>query len=114
MEGRHRLSPPGSEGELLARAYGLTGRTLGEIARELDVTFGLDSVHTKGKLGDLIERALGATAGTGAVHDFPGLAVELKTIPVDDALRPRESTFVCTIALREAETVEWESSWVRA
>ncbi|MEO6574127.1 MAG: MutH/Sau3AI family endonuclease, partial [Polyangiaceae bacterium] len=78
------------------------------------MTFGADTVHTKGKLGVLIEDALGANAGSGAVHDFPGLGVELKTIPVDEERRPRESTFVCTIALREAESVEWESSWVRA
>jgi DNA mismatch repair protein MutH len=106
--------PPRSEAELLARAYDLVGRTLGEIARELEVSFGTDSVHTKGKLGVLIERALGANAGAGAVHDFPDLGVELKTIPVDEERRPRESTFVCTIALREAETVTWESSWLRA
>jgi DNA mismatch repair protein MutH len=114
MDERHRLRPPGSEAELLARAYGLVGRTLGEIGSELAVTFGADTVHTKGKLGELVERALGASGGTGAVHDFPGLGVELKTIPVDAELHPRESTFVCTIALRDAESVEWESSWVRA
>ena len=61
-----------------------------------------------------MERALGATGGGGeAVLDFPELGVELKTIPVDERGRPRESTFVCAIAFSEAETVEWRSSWAR-
>lgn len=109
-----RRAPPRSEAELVARAHALAGRTLLDIARELDVSFSDDAVRTKGKLGTLIERALGAGAGSGAVHDFPGLGVELKTIPVDRQGRPRESTFVCTIAIRDTENAAWESSWVRA
>jgi DNA mismatch repair protein MutH len=64
-------------------------------------------------VGSLIERALGASAGPRAVHDFPHLGVELKTIPVDTELRPRESTFVCKISLAGAEHAEWETSWAR-
>jgi DNA mismatch repair protein MutH len=48
-----------------------------------------------------------------ATPDFPALGVELKTIPVDGEGRVRESTFVCTIALREIADERWASSWVR-
>jgi DNA mismatch repair protein MutH len=48
-----------------------------------------------------------------AEHDFPGLQVELKTVPVDAQLRPRESTYVCRISLVDADRAEWETSWAR-
>jgi DNA mismatch repair protein MutH len=72
------------------------------------------AVSTKGKVGELIERALGATGGSNATWDFPRLQVELKTIPVDERGVPRESTFVCAVSLLEAERAEWETSWARA
>src|SRR5690606_6261788 len=67
----------------------------------------------KGWVGALVERALGADAGSRATPDFQRLAIELKTIPVDGRGRPVESTFVCTIPLSEIGDVEWEASWVR-
>jgi DNA mismatch repair protein MutH len=64
-------------------------------------------------VGHLVERALGASAGSRAVPDFEALGIELKTLPVDLTGRPRESTFVCTITLAELLTVEWQASRVR-
>ena len=104
---------PESEQELLGRARELTGRSLAEIAAALGVTLGGAGVHTKGKAGALIERALGATGGSAAVPDFPHLGIELKTIPLDLSGRPRESTFVCTLSLADADRAEWTTSWVR-
>jgi DNA mismatch repair protein MutH len=99
---------------LLVRAEALAGHTLEEIAAALarrDVGAGL---HAKGKIGDLLERALGAAGGGGATHDFPALGVELKSVPVDDAGAPRESTYVCTLPLADADCAIWGTSWVRA
>ena len=106
---------PQTEAELLGRARELTGHRIGEIAAALGVSLALggDGVSTKGTMGALIERALGATGGSAAVPDFPHLGVELKTIPVDREGRPRESTFVCTLSLADADRAEWAISWVR-
>jgi DNA mismatch repair protein MutH len=72
-------------------------------------------LHGKGKAGERVERALGATGGSSATWDFPELRIELKTIPVDGKTgTPRESTFVCAVFLADAERAEWESSWARA
>ena len=110
--------PPLSEDELLARARVLAGRTLASIAAELGAPAGFvgafEGVHTKGKAGQLVERALGATGGSAATWDFPELRVELKTIPVEANGAPRESTYVCTVSLADAERAEWETSWARA
>jgi DNA mismatch repair protein MutH len=38
------------------------------------------------------------------------LGVELKTLPVDERVKPRESTFVCTIELAQIGDSEWEDS----
>ena len=93
--------PPRDEAELLARAEQLAGRTLGQLAGDLGAEVPPDLRHAKGWVGQLIERALGATAGSRAEPDFQHLGVELKTLPVDRRGRPLETTFVCTIALSE-------------
>ena len=72
-------------------------------------------MHGKGKVGEQIERALGASGGSTATWDFPELRVELKTIPLDASRgAPRESTFVCAVSLADADRAEWATSWVRA
>jgi DNA mismatch repair protein MutH len=99
--------------ELLVRARNLVGVTAGELASRVGVSASGSPLRTKGTAGAILERALGAT-GSGKEHDFPDLGIELKTIPVDEANKPIESTYVCTLSLADAEDQEWETSWVRA
>ncbi len=99
---------------LLARARALVGQRVGDVATSLGVSSAGEAVRTKGTPGAILELALGATGGSTKVHDFPELGVELKTIPVDRRGVPVESTYVCTLSLADAETQEWEESWVRA
>jgi DNA mismatch repair protein MutH len=99
---------------LLERARGLTGMRVGDLATSLGLSSAGEAVRTKGTPGAILEAALGATGGSSKVHDFPELGVELKTIPVDLRGVPVESTYVCTLSLADAETQEWEESWVRA
>ncbi len=110
---RERAEPPADETDLVQRAAALEGRTLGDLAEELGLGFDAEGVRTKGKGGELLERALGATGGSAKVHDFPALGVELKTIPTDDRGRPFESTYVCTLPMDDVDRVEWETSWVK-
>jgi DNA mismatch repair protein MutH len=107
-------SPPATLAELRDRALALEGLALGDIAAELGVGLGGSAVRTKGLVGMLLERALGASGGSAAVHDFPSLGIELKTIPLDPRGWPRESTFVCSFAVSEGSWATWETSWVRA
>lgn len=105
------MSAPSSIEELLARAKGLAGVRLGELASRVAFVVDGPAVRTKGKTGELLERALGAT-GVGAQMDFPDLDVEMKTVPLE-AGKPAESTFVCALQLMDAERAAWETSWVR-
>jgi DNA mismatch repair protein MutH len=98
---------------LLARARALAGLTLAELAQRYALVAPPDLRRAKGFVGALLERALGATAGSRAAPDFEALGIELKTLPVDTRGRALESTFVCTIPLVEIGEVEWESSRVR-
>ncbi|APR87841.1 DNA mismatch repair endonuclease MutH [Minicystis rosea] len=107
------IDPPRDEAELAQRAHALEGRTLGDLAAAVGVSFAGGGLRTKGKLGEVIERALGATGGSAAVPDFPALGVELKTIPLDARGEPRESTFVCAFSLADADRAEWATSWAR-
>ena len=108
------VPPPRDERELLRRALDLEGRTLADIATEVGAPIPASGVRAKGKVGELIERALGARAGTASVPDFTHLGIELKTIPVDDAGRVQESTFVCRVSLHDADRAEWDTSPARA
>jgi DNA mismatch repair protein MutH len=104
---------PETEAELLQRARALAGSTIAEIAERFALTAPVDLRRHKGFVGALVERALGATAGSRAAPDFEDLGIELKTLPVDARGRALESTFVCTIPLIEIGEVEWLSSRVR-
>jgi DNA mismatch repair protein MutH len=104
---------PETEAELLRRARGLAGLSIAELAQRFSLHAPPDLRRAKGFVGGLVERALGATAGSRAAPDFELLGVELKTLPVDSRGRALESTFVCTIPLVEIGEVEWLSSRVR-
>ncbi len=105
--------PPLSERELLERASAWAGRALHEAAEVAGMAVPESTVRGKGWSGQLMERLLGATASSRAEPDFPGLGIELKTLPVTRQGRPCESTFVCTIPLNEIGQVEWPVSRVR-
>ena len=107
------MDPPESERELVERAEAIAGLSLGTLAARLGQDVPADLRRAKGWVGTLMEAALGATAGSRDEPDFPGLGIELKTIPVDAAGHPRETTFVCTITLQEMGDQEWERSRVR-
>lgn len=104
---------PTSEQELYERASALAGVPLGELAARFGRVAPPDLRRSKGFVGELVERVLGARGGSHAGPDFAELGVELKTLPVDARGRPVESTFVCTISLRAAGDLEWERSPVR-
>ncbi len=105
------MDPPRTTSELVSRVRELSGVRIADLAaREAFVVDG-DAVRTKGKVGELRERALGAT-GSGAEMDFPDIGVEMKTVPLEGG-KPAESTFVCALSLMDTERTEWATSWVR-
>jgi DNA mismatch repair protein MutH len=104
-------SPPDSIDELMRRALGLEGRGVSTLAERVGLVVGGEPVRTKGKVGELLERVLGAT-GTGAELDFPDIGVEMKTVPIEGG-KVAESTFVCAFPLMDADRAEFETSWLR-
>lgn len=106
------IAAPESEVELYARAQALAGLSLGQAAAMVGLETPADLRHHKGWVGNLIERLLGATAGSKDEPDFPHLGIELKTIPLDRSGRVLETTFVCTIDLLSMADTEWRDSRV--
>jgi len=106
-------APPENESQLLAQAQSLAGYTLSELAALANIPIPADLRRDKGWTGVLLERWLGATAGSKPEQDFAALGVELKTIPVDRYGRPLETTFVCVAPLTGNSGVVWETSHVR-
>ena len=76
-------SPPSSPDSLLARCHAIAGLTLGELADMANVAIPANLQRHKGWPGMLIEKWLGASAGSKPQQDFPELGIELKTIPID-------------------------------
>ena len=95
------------------RAQALCGRRVGELANAFGVPLSADGRRTKGLIGQLVERALGADPLAGDGPDFSGLEVELKTVPIGPHGRPAESTFVCSIDLDGIADERWEASRLR-
>lgn len=98
-----KLSPPGSEKELLDRAFALAGKTLNDLCTQWNQTLPDSLLHAKGWIGQLLEKALGAQAGGLDLPDFIDLGIELKTLPVTLQGQPCESTFVCSVTLPNQE-----------
>lgn len=105
-------SAPASTLELLQRAQHLAGLTLSELAAELQRQLPENLLRDKGSVGQLLELALGASAGSKAEPDFPHLGVELKSLPIDRRGKPLESTYVCVAPMTGATLQRWEDSWV--
>ena len=97
---------------MLEKANALRGKTIGELAADLNQTPPSNKLTSKGWVGELLETALGATAGNRAAPDFEALGIELKTLPLTASLQPKESTFVCSLPLDKLHDLQWECSVV--
>lgn len=96
----------------MARAQALEGLALGVVAAGFGEVPPVSLHRNKGWIGTLMERELGAAAGSQAEPDFPELDVELKTIPVGVGGAPTSSTWVC-LADIDLDARSWETSWAR-
>lgn len=110
----HMMRAPTDESELIDAAKALAGCKLRDIAARQGAVVPDDLKRAKGWVGELLEVALGATAGSRPVPDFENLGIELKTLPLDARHRPQESTFVCTAPLTDTIGLRWETSVVKA
>ncbi len=102
--------PPLSQSELLTAAQALSGLTLTQVAHDNNIQVPESLLRNKGWIGNLLEIALGAHAGSKPTQDFPELGIELKTIPIDSAGKPLETTFVCVTPLTSITGLQWSQS----
>jgi DNA mismatch repair protein MutH len=108
------MNPPTNENELMCTASALTGRALGDIAHQHGLIVPNDLKRAKGWVGELLEMALGASAGSRPVPDFEDIGVELKSIPLSYRHEPQESTFVSSAPLLNTVGLRCENSTVKA
>lgn len=104
---------PASIPILLNNAEQLAGLSLGELADMQSIATPPNLRRDKGWIGQLLELALGASAGSKPEQDFPELGIELKTIPVDSQGKPLETTFVSVAPLTGISGLRWQDSNVR-
>jgi len=104
---------PSTIEELMQRANGLAGLSLGDLARAANIHIPANFKAQKGWTGQLIELWLGASAGSKPEQDFPELGVELKTLPLSYSNKPLETTYVCYAPLTKNTGVNWQNSNVR-
>lgn len=106
------LATPHSAAELLSTCQQIAGLTLGQLASQLQLEVPANLQRDKGWVGQLMELALGASAGSQALPDFPQLGIELKTLPINQLGKPLESTYVCVAPLTGVTGQLWQDSWV--
>ncbi len=99
--------------ELLVATHRLAGLSLAELAHQLNIAVPENLRREKGWIGQLLELALGATAGSKPLQDFPEIGVEMKTLPITSEGIPLESTFVCTAPLLNQTSVNWHTCNVK-
>lgn len=105
------IIPPATQDELLERAQALAGRTIGDLGNQAHESIPKTLHQAKGWVGQLIEKLLGATAGSLDQPDFMHLGIELKTLPISPFGLPRESTYICTAPIPPQDK-SWLSSRV--
>ncbi|MCA0403099.1 MAG: DNA mismatch repair endonuclease MutH [Proteobacteria bacterium] len=99
-----------TEEELIVRCQQIEGMSFSELAILLNLELPIDPLKRKGWLGTAVELALGTTAGTKPLPDFDNLGIELKTIPINLARKPIESTFITSISLLTIHQETWLTS----
>lgn len=104
---------PQSEASLLQRCQQLSGKTIGQLAAQMQQVVPVDLRSHKGWVGNLLERSLGADAGNQAEPDFVSLGIELKTLPINARGTPKESTYVCTVNPNASAEIHWQTCWLR-
>jgi DNA mismatch repair protein MutH len=104
------INRPFNEPQLLLRAQSIAGLTLQQLADDLGLKVPDSLKKNKGWIGNLLELALGATAGSKPQQDFPELGIELKSIPIDNAGKPLETTYVCITPLTGIGGLTWQQS----
>jgi len=105
-------TPPEDIDVLKQRAQLLAGRSVGELAALAELPVPADLRRSKGFVGQLLERWLGAGAGNRPLPDFTHLGIELKTLPVDGGGKPLQSTYVTKVPLSKLDALEWRTSSV--
>ncbi|MCW8091856.1 DNA mismatch repair endonuclease MutH [Alteromonas sp. ASW11-130] len=106
-------TPPANTDDLMARCQQIAGLSLGELASLAKINIPPDFKRHKGWTGQLIETWLGASAGSKPTQDFPELGIELKTIPINSAGEPLETTYACYAQLLIPPGTTWENCNVR-
>lgn len=97
----------------MQRVNSIAGLTLGQLASHYQFKTPAHLLKEKGWTGQLIEYALGATAGSKPTPDFEELGIELKTLPISYKGKPLETTFVSVTPLLNVTGMTWQHSNVR-
>lgn len=106
------ILPPETTEELMLRVDEIAGLTLEQLARLHALSVPKNLLKNKGWIGQLIEKALGANAGSKPEQDFKHLGIELKTIPINQQGRPLETTFISSASLTNINGLIWKQSLV--
>ncbi len=105
-----RSTPPKTEAELLAMCLNIEGLSFAQLANHFNILIPEAAQQRKGFIGQLLEIALGADAGTQAEPDFRDLSIELKTLPIGFSSSPIESTYITSIPLLSIHQETWLTS----
>lgn len=103
---------PKTLGQLLAYCQAIAGKTVAQVAQKHAVELIDNLQFNRGWLGNLIELALGAQAGSKPTQDFIELGVELKTLAITPTGGAKSDVFVSSLPTNSYMMQAWETSHV--
>lgn len=99
-----------NEQNLLNKCSNIEGLSFAQIAQSLNTMPSHTALMRKGWVGQALERLLGLKNNTLPGPDFKNLGIELKTLPLNQAHKPVESTFITGISLLNIHQETWQTS----
>ncbi|RIY34978.1 MutH/Sau3AI family endonuclease [Psittacicella gerlachiana] len=103
---------PTSLGQLLTYCQQICGKSIEEISHKHNVEMIYSLHENRGWLGNLIEIALGATAGSKPTQDFINLGIELKTLAIATNGKAKSDIFISSLPINKFMLQNWQTSHV--
>lgn len=104
------LPPPQKWSILLDRCDKLVGKTIATIADKLQLTVPDNLKNNRGWIGNLLELALGAEAGSKPIQDFVNLGIELKSVAINHKGEVNNDIFVSSLPINSFMLQTWHTS----
>ena len=113
---KYKLSSnaPKTEKELIIKSNKISGIRITDFCKPFNEFFSEKTKKSSGYLGKILEIYLGTSGKNFPIPDFPNLNIELKSLPLNKNMLPKNIVKICSTSFFPLETnYSWETSIVK-